>query len=142
VFTSFHNEAQNTETELELLRYLVFTTVTAREDARVKRTMLRGGLSPQERSLLSASSGGEPVTETYETKARGRLQFVLAFEPQGAELELAVVGPDGKEHEKTGTRTFSIDIRDAPPGQWQYTITPLEVPYKNFPFTLTIGEEE
>ena len=60
IFTSFHNEAQNSEMELELLRYLVFTTVTAQLDASVQRTMVRGGFSPVERNLLSAS-GERPV---------------------------------------------------------------------------------
>jgi len=141
VFTSFHNEAQNSEIELELLRYLVFTTVTAREDARIKRTMVRGGLSPKERSLLSVSSGGEPVTQSYRCQDRGRLQFVLGFEDQGARLSLTLTGPDGRRYEKHGARTFTIEVPDAAPGEWQYTVTPLEVPYRNFPFTLTIGEE-
>lgn len=141
VFTSFHNEAQNTETELELLKYLVFTTVTAREEARIKRTMLRGGLSPKERSLLSASGGAEPIGQSYLLEHRGRLQFVLGFEDQGARLSLALTAPDGRRYEKTGTSTLTIEVADATPGTWHYTVTPLEVPYRNFPFTLTIGEE-
>jgi len=58
IFTSFRNEAQNTEMEEELLRHLVFTTVTAREEGKIRRTMVRGGFSPTARNLLSASSGG------------------------------------------------------------------------------------
>jgi len=141
VFTSFHNEAQNTETELELLRYLVFTTVTAREEAKIKQTMLRGGLSPKERSLLAATGGGEPIEESYRCQTRGRLQFVLGFEDQGGRLKLEVTAPDGRRYEKTGTSTLSIEIADAMPGTWRYSVTPLEVPYRNFPFTLTVGEE-
>ena len=33
IFTSFHNEAQNSQQELQLLRYLVFSAVTAKEEA-------------------------------------------------------------------------------------------------------------
>jgi hypothetical protein len=141
IFTSFHNEAQNNDVEKELLRYLVFTTVTAREESRVKRTMVRGGLSPQERNLLSASSGGQPVGDRYELAKAGRLQFALGFEDQGARLRLEVAGPDGRKEEKSDSKTFTIDIPDAKPGVWSYTVTPLAVPYKDFPFTLTIGEE-
>ena len=140
VFTSFHNEAQHTETELELLRHLVFTTVTAREEAKIKRTMVRGGVSPKQRSLLSVSSGAEPLTETYTCGDAEALQFVLGFQDQGARLRLTVVGPDGRKREKTSTKTFTIDVPEAAAGDWQYTVTPLEVPYRNFPFTLTIGE--
>ena len=142
VFTSFHNEKQNSETELELLRYLVFTTVTAREEAKVKKTMVSGGLSPQGRSLLSVSSASEPISETYDCRHGGRLQFVMGFADQGARLKLTVVGPDGARLGKSGTRTFTIDVPEAAAGAWRYTITPDEVPYRNFPFTLTIGEEQ
>jgi len=142
VFTSFHNEAQNTEMELELLRYLVFTTVTAREERKIKRTMVRGGFSPTERNLLSASSGSKPVSQTYQCEKRGPIQFVLGFEDQGARLRLTVTGPDGSKVEKTGTKTFTIDVDDAAAGPWQYTVTPIKIPYENFPFTLTIGQKQ
>ena len=52
IFTSFHNEKQNSDTELELLRCLVFATVTAQLDAKVEQTMIRGGFSPVDRNLL------------------------------------------------------------------------------------------
>lgn len=142
VFTSFHNEAQNTEMELELLRYLVFATVTAREEGRIKRTLVRGGFSPKARNLLSASRGSEPVSETYRCRQSGTLQLVLGFEDQGARLRLSVLGPDGFRAEKTGSKTFSIEVPNAAAGKWQYTITPVEIPYQNFPFTLTIAEKQ
>lgn len=141
VFTSFHNEAQNTQTELELLRYLVFTAVTAREETKVQQIMVRGGFSPKERNLLSVSQQNRPVVQEYECRRRGPLQFALGFEEQGARLQLTVTEPNGTEHTQTGTKTFSIDIPDAQPGTWRYTITPLEIPYPNFPFTLLIGEK-
>jgi len=141
VFTSFHNEAQNTELELELLRHLVFTTVTAREQRRIKRTMVRGGFSPAERNLLSASSASKPVRMTYRCERGGSLRFVLGFEAQGAELRLRVVGPGGEQFEKQGRKTLTIEIDNARRGAWQYSITPIKVPYENFPYTLTVGEK-
>ena len=38
IFTSFHNETQNSRTELDLLRYLVFTAVNARWTPTFSRT--------------------------------------------------------------------------------------------------------
>ncbi len=142
IFTSFHNETQNTEMELELLRHLVFTTVTAREARKIRKTMVQGGFSPTERNLLSASSGMKPVKRTYECQKRGPLQFALGFQGEGAKLRLALVGPDGERFEKTGTKSFTIDVDDAPAGTWQYTITPVTIPHENFAFTLTIGEKQ
>jgi len=141
VFTSFHNEAQNTQMEEELLRHLVFTSVTAREEGKIQKTIVRRGFSPTERNLLSASSASRPFHQTYECQKRGPLKFVLGFEARGARLRLAVAGPGGLQAEKTGTETFTIDVDDAPAGTWQYTITPVKIPYENFPFTLTIGEK-
>ncbi len=142
IFTSFHNEQQNNQTEQELLRYLVFATVTAREEANVRRTMVRGGFSPRARSLLSASADSQPVTQEFECRRAGPLQFVLGFEQPGARLRLSVTGPGGVKQEQEGSSTFRIDIPEAQPGPWRYTITPLEVPFANYPFTLTIGEKK
>ena len=94
IFTSFHNEKQNSETERQLLRYLVFTTVTAQTETKVKRTMVRGGFSPVDRNLLSASPRDQSVTRAYDNPGECDLQFVLGFKP-GAKLQLSVVGPDG-----------------------------------------------
>ena len=139
-FTSFHNEKQNSQSELDLLKYLVFTTVTAREAARVERMMVSGGFSPQKSGLLSASPEDPSLRLTYRSREAGRLRFVLGFRPEGARLRLTVVGPDGKSVHKEGTSTFDIEVADAPAGEWTYTVTPLSVPYPNFPFTLNVGK--
>jgi len=141
IFTSFHNEAQNSEMELELLHYLVFASVTADLEADVKRTMTSGGFSPVHGNLLSASAADQSLTETYHCDGRRDLQFVLGFKRQGARLRLVVVGPEGRRLEKAGTSTITLDVPDAAAGDWRYTVTPLEVPYENFPYTLTVGEK-
>jgi hypothetical protein len=138
IFTSFHNETQNSDTERELLRYLVFATVTAQLEAGVQQKMIRGGFSPVERNLLSASPKEQSVEQTYECQGTQPLQFALGFEPRGAELRLSVVAPDGTRREESGVSTFTIEMPGAV-GQWKYIVTPLKVPYKNFPFTLTVG---
>lgn len=141
IFTSFHNEAQNSDLEKLLLRYLVFATVTAREQENVRQVLVKGGFSPRQRNLLALTTEDQPVTEVYNNEKSGPLQFVLGFAKRGAELKLTLTSPKGKRLEKSGRETFSIGIDRAEPGNWQYTITPIKVPYRNFPFTLTIGEK-
>jgi hypothetical protein len=141
VFTSFHNETQNSDTETALLRYLVFAAVMAREGENVKRTMVHGGFSPQQRSLLSASSSNEAASGVYECHQAGPLQFVLAFDDRGARLRLTVTGPDGQPQVMTDTKTFRIDVPNAQVGAWRYTITPEQLPSPNFAFELVIGEK-
>ncbi len=60
IFTSFHNEAQNNDVEKELLRYLVFTTVTAREDSRVKRTMVAAASRRRSGTCSAPPPAGSP----------------------------------------------------------------------------------
>jgi hypothetical protein len=139
IFTSFHNEKQNSETELKLLRYLVFSAVTAEVETKVERTMVQGGFSPAKKNLFSASAGEPSATSTYHNDKPGHLQFVLGFQNAGAELKLTVIAPDGKKHEQQATSTITIDLPDAAAGDWKYTVTAVKLPNENFPFTVTVG---
>ncbi len=139
LFTSFHNEKQNSELETRLLKHLVFSTVTAGVEATVTRSMVSGGLSLQKTSLLSAAPGDPSVTRTYQHARPGNLAFTLGFEARGARLRLDVVSPAGDRSTKRGESTVTIDIPQAAAGSWTYTVTPESLPYPNFPFTLSIG---
>ncbi len=141
IFTSFHNEKQNSARELDLLRYLVFAAVTARDVAAVNQELVRGGFSPRKQNLLSASPESPSVTKTYRHEATGNLRFVLSFGGGGARLRLDVHGPAGKSLSKSGTSDLAIEVPDAPAGEWSYTVTAEQVPYENYPFSLTIGSK-
>jgi hypothetical protein len=142
IFTSFHNAEQNSEVELKLLRYLVFTAVTSHVERRVLTTMISGDFSPEEsRRVVLSPDENKKVTATYKHKQAGPLRFALGFAEQGARLKLTLVSPDGSKVEKEGTATFTVEIANAPAGDWQYTVTALRVPFPNFPFTLTVGEQ-
>jgi len=141
IFTSFHNEKQTSEKEQQLLKYLVFSAVTAGVDAEAGRLMAKGGFSQTKKNLFSASNEADSVSQTYDNKAVTDLQFVLAFPEQGATLELAVTGPDGTTNRKRGTSTITIDVPNATVGSWNYSITAVKVPSENFPFTITVGKK-
>ncbi|MBM4071995.1 MAG: hypothetical protein FJ271_24180 [Planctomycetes bacterium] len=141
IFTSFHNEKQNSKVEEKLLRYLVFSAVTARVDNLVNAQMMKGGFSPQKSNLLSASSGSQEVVQSYQSKNGKRVRFTLGFENRGARLKLSVTAPDGKTTVEEADQTFYIEQPNTR-GTWQYTVTAIRVPYQDFPFTLTIGESD
>ena len=103
--------------------------------------MIQGGFSPAKQNLLSASGGSLRITKKYRNESGGDLQFALGFEPTGAELQMEILGPDGRKLAKSGKSTFQIDVAGAAKGDWEYTVTALKVPYENFPFTLTVGEK-
>lgn len=141
IFTSFHNEKQQSEKELELLKFLVFSAVTAGVDADASRTMARGGFSQTKKNLFSASTDSEAVSAIYANESVSDLQFILAFADQGAILELLVEGPDGLQESRQGTSTIMVEIPGAAVGDWKYTIRAIKVPSENFPFTITVGKK-
>jgi hypothetical protein len=140
IFTSFHNEKQNSAAETKLLKFLVFAAVTARMETKITTTLVNGGFSPSKQSLLSVDKT-QSVTQTYKNKKAGKLLFVLGFAQEGAELELQVTAPDGSIASRKGSSTLQIELPESIAGDYQYTITAHKVPYPNFPFTLTIGNK-
>ena len=140
IFTSFHNEKQNNQKEEKLLRYRVFSARTAKENALVAKTMVSGGFSPAKKTLLSHSAGDPSITQSYRNAKPGRLQFALGLAGEGARLRFRIVSPDGQQYEKETRATLLVEVPDAPVGDWRYTVTALEVPYENFPFTVNVGE--
>jgi hypothetical protein len=141
IFTSFHNEKQNSEIEKKLLKYLVFSAVTAQIENEVHMIMLKGGFSPQKSNLFSAT-GSSSVSNTYISKKAGKLRFILGFQEQGARLKLTVTGPSGVAREAEGTSTVVIEVDCREGERWTYTVTALSVPFPDFPFTLTVGEAQ
>jgi len=142
IFTSFHNEKNNSEAEKKLLRYLVFTTVTSGETERITKTMVQGGFRPRGGGLFSAAKENPSVTQTHRCTEEGPLKFVLGFQGEGARLKLTVTSPDNKKYEKEGTSTLTIDVPTAVVGDWKYTITALDLPNENFPYTVTGGQKK
>jgi len=142
IFTSFHNEKQSEKLEKQLLRFLVFATVTAKNQGLVTRAMIEGGFTPDRTSILSASANNRSVTDVYDCTKVGPLQFALGFPGRGALLRLTLIGPDRQRFEKEGDSPFILEIPDAAAGRWEYTITAVTVPHPNFAFTLSVGQKE
>jgi hypothetical protein len=141
IFTSFHNEKQNSELETKLLKYLVFTTILAKTEAKMTETLVQGGFKQAGRSLLSVSSGVPSITETYQCTKAGPIRFSLGFENRDAQMKLTVIGPDGVSHEQEGISPLVVDIPNGAVGDWKYTITALKTPFDNFPYALSIGQK-
>jgi hypothetical protein len=143
IFTSFHNEKQNSEVEMTLLKYLVFSAVTAQIENEVNQSLVKGGFAPQKLNLLSASPENPKASFTYRSTKAGKIRFVLGFDDRGAKLRLTVTTPDGKTLEKEGTSTFEIEAPSSGPAEWRYTVTALPpLPYSDFPFTVTVAESQ
>jgi hypothetical protein len=142
IFTSFHNEKQNSELERKLLQYLVFSLVTADVNAQVTASIQGAGFAPQKSNLLSTPPDNPSVSRTYTNSKTGPLRFALGFRNEGAEFRLLLRSPDGRTYTWEGTSTVILEVPDALPGEWTYTVTAVRLPYENFPFTVTVSEKQ
>ncbi len=140
IFTSFHNERQNSEMEKKLLQYLVFSLVTAGVDADVNAKM--EGFTPQRSNLLSTPGRNQAISKTYESKKSADLRFALGFRNEGAKLRFNIKSPDGKEFTKDCEGSTIFEVPNAAAGTWTYTTISLHLPYENFPFTMTAAEKK
>ena len=144
IFTSFHNEKQNSRVETDLLQYLVFSLVTAGIDADVNAKLEQGGFKSQPSNLLSTPQGKKTTDpKHYENKTPGAtLRFVLGFRNEGATLRFHVKAPSGKQYTWEGKSTVILEVANAERGTWTYTVSEEVAAYANFPFTVTVGEKK
>ncbi len=141
IFTSFHNEKQNSEVEQKLLKALVFATILAKTQSTTTKTLVQGGFKPVGNSMIGAAGGSQAVTQTYRAAKAVTLKFSVGFEANGGTLKLTVIPPNGKKSEQRGNSSFDLEVACDQAGEWKYTIEALKSPPGDFPFTLTFGEK-
>lgn len=137
IFTSFHHSKNDSEIVRKLLDYLVFASVSARSEARVRDLMQRYEFAPEALRPIVLEAGKKSEGE-YQHPG-GAMQIALGFENQGAKLKLTLRAPGGQtiEHEDQGI--FLIEIPKAVAGAWKYTVTPVDLPHTNFPIVVAVG---
>jgi hypothetical protein len=137
IFTSFHHAKNDGPIVRKLLDYLVFATVNARSDARVKELLARSKFAPKEMRPLMLNAKAK-FEEAYQHQGGG-LQIALGFEHAGAKIKLVLHSPTGQtiEHELKGISL--IEVPNAGAGRWHYSVTPIELPFEQFPVLIAIG---
>jgi hypothetical protein len=137
IFTSFHHAKNDSEIVRKLLEYLVFTAVNARSEARVKELLQRSQFAPHDLrpALLTAQSKVEGTCQHQ----GGRLQVAVGFDNVGAQLKVTLRSPSGQTIEYEDRGLYQLDVPKAEPGAWHYRVTPLVLPYGNFPIIVAIG---
>ena len=140
IFTSFHNEAQNSRIEERLLQYLVFSLVTAGIDAELSSSLDKGGFAPQGSNLLSTPPKGK-VEKQYDNKQVCDLRFGLGFRNEGYKLRFNIKSPSGKQFTQDCDGTTILEVAGAERGTWTYTVEALDA-YANFAFRTTVAEKK
>lgn len=136
IFTSFHHVKNDSEIVRKLLEYLVFASVNARSENRVKEILKNSAIAAHD--MRPALLRDETIEGTFH-HAGGCLQFALGFESLGAKVKVTLRSPRGQTIEHTNQSLFVIEVPNAEPGNWRYSVTPLELPYANFPILVAIG---
>jgi hypothetical protein len=140
IFTSFHNEAQNSRIEEQLLQYLVFSLVTAGIDAELNSSLDKEGFKPQGSNLLSTPPRGS-IKKEYDNKHVCDLRFGLGFRNEGYKLRFNIKSPSGKQFTHDCKGTTVLEVSGAESGKWTYTVEALDA-YANFAFRTTVGEKK
>ena len=140
IFTSFHNEKQNSRTEKQLLQYLVFSLETAGIEAEIESSNEKDKFTPQ-RSNLMSNAEAPSVKKEYENKQECTLRFTLGFRGDGAKLQFNIKSPDGKQFTKDCESTVGFEVPNAAKGTWTYTVT-ADSAYTNVPFRVTVSEKK
>lgn len=137
IFTSFHNSKVESPTVRKLIEYLVFSAVNARSENRLRDMMVHSGYSPNEMrpALLWPSKS---VASVY-NHSRGSLQVALGFEAVGAKVRLEIESPSGKKIAHADEGLFVVEIPNAEPGPWRITMTPIWLPFANFPVITSLS---
>ena len=141
IFTSFHNETQNSKTEIELLKYLVFSAVTASAKSESRRTMVSSGFKRGKSNLIGLSPAKNVQAWTYQCRRKSQLQFNLFSSPDGARLQMTVTGPGNIHIQKEGTTSLEIVVPSAAVGTWKYTVKALEIPVDNLALSVEVYDK-
>jgi hypothetical protein len=143
IFTSFHNEKQNSQKEKELLQYLVFHLVTTAVEFVMQEAIAEGGFQAKPSNLLTTREKDPPLTRPYTHAKPGPLRFALGFRSKGARLQFTITSPDKKSFTGEYGREVILEVPDAPTGEWTYTVAPLEVPKDQYLlFSVSVGEKK
>jgi hypothetical protein len=156
IFTSFHNEAQNSDDEKKLLQYLVFSleleTVETevesvfeieKEGKKIQNPTKTPDLNQEfkvQRSTLLNNADNPSFTSTYDNQRVCTLRFTLAFRAD-AKLTFKIKSPDGKEFANDVHSTTSFDVPDAAKGTWTYTVI-ADPSNASFPFNVSVREKK
>jgi hypothetical protein len=136
IFTSFHHAKNDAAVVQKLLDYLVFASVNARSEVRVRELMQQSQFAIHE--MRPAVMNADALEGKHE-HAGGTLRIALGFEHAGAKLKLTLRSPAGRAIEHADQGLYLIEVPNAAPGAWSYAVTPLDLPHPNFPLIVAVG---
>lgn len=135
IYTSFHYEAQGVLAQ-KLMEYLVFKAVTETVASSVQSSLTAEGYSIAY-DIRGAINQGE--TENYNITIAEPTDVKIVLDWHGSSLGLSVRTPAGATLPSTGTKPKYVEITGASAGTYVVSVTGVDVPTQNEPFTLAVG---
>lgn len=140
IYTCFHNHAQVSEKEAELLRYLVLKPLMASASAEIADFENLGRRDLQE-TIDTVPQGGSSQWYEYRLNTAGPLTAVLNWKGE-ALLRLELEGGGSTWQQEDGTAPLTIQLPSAPSGRYRYRVVARATPLTNFPFVVVIGPSD
>ncbi|MBI5710709.1 MAG: T9SS type A sorting domain-containing protein [Candidatus Eisenbacteria bacterium] len=137
VYTTFHNAAQPTAQQQQLLRYMIFRQVAG--------DLLAGALAAATpgysiyQQIASAIGPGQTLGFPFPNPATTALEAILNW--GGSELRLTARRPDGSVFGSVqGTSPpIKLSIPAADTGSWTFDVEAVDVPDSNYTFALVVA---
>lgn len=142
LFTAFHNEAQTSEIEKKLLRFLVLQPMTAHTSRATRRILDAENSTPGKEIVGSINGGDISHNFTFDRIPDQQLRLVLNWGDSGAVLGMVINDAQGNvifdqlssNPPLVWTSPLPL-IRDTP--NWKCRLVCNQAPYPNFPYVLT-----
>ena len=141
IYTTFHNEAQQSNLEKKLIEYMVLVPTTSDLVADAEQFVEASGVYVKQTNINTIDPGEISPIFSYYLSEETKLVFVNNW--AGSTLKMSVFAPDGSLYEEVTSSTppTTVVIPNAQAGKWGYQITGMEVPYQNYPYVVVIGDD-
>ena len=140
IYTVFHNSEQVSKTEKKLLNYLVFRPLMSSAATKAAQLVEAQMATPGKEIFASVDPGKTSGRYGVSVTPSATILYVLSWE-EDANLGLQVWDPSGKlvKDENLTSSPISVEVPVSQGGTWSCAIQGKRVPYKNFPYVLTIA---
>ncbi|MBN1934379.1 MAG: hypothetical protein JW934_06925 [Anaerolineae bacterium] len=140
IYTSFHNKAQTSKKERDLLKYLVFRPILAQTAASAANIAKSQQFTAGKEIIASVDRGKRSTDYLYQNTHNDDMLYVLHWTDKG-ELRMIVRGPTGQvvRDQKSTTAPLIFEIARPITGNWHCQIEGTKIPHDNFAYVLTLA---
>lgn len=140
IYTTFHNEAQQSDIEKKLLEYLVLIPVSGQIADQAQEAVRNNGVEVKQVNIATINEGASSGQIPYNLVSQSKLVFALNW--SGSTLRFNVTRPNGAQYASilSSTPPTVVVIPNAEAGQWKYEVIGVSLPYASYPYVVAIGD--